>query len=678
MAQVGKQDGALSAAASDHASKHRISERLLLRSYLAAWHIASLGVLSLFPAWKFGVPVWRLPQRLFLPCAALGAAYVVAAGVAAMLRTSSGWRGQILTSLTTMAAYGLVFLGLVVTKSEFSRFVSLSVFASANVLILAPQLLPASWPLRGLALAALLATLAGYRGAPEFASRIAESMTPAHTSALLKSSYYNLRVDTYRGPGSAVHGGALARIGDRYLLMTGEGHLYLFSMDARSQGPGFTLLPYRVPLNGKAFAAAAGRPWATRPGEAAGLNENGASEALNPEYFRAYGLLVQEIGKDARIFVSYDYWHAERRCFVERVSVLEGDRASIIRGVSGLKWRMLYETSPCLPVRGKRRRHGIPFVGYFGGGRMQLLDSQTILLTVGDFGFDGVASVEALAQDRSASYGKTIAINIADGRAKMFTMGHRNPEGLFIDEAGNIWSTEHGPEGGDKLDRLIRGGNYGWPYATYGTDYGSFTWPLNKPESQWGDYQDPVFAWVPSIAVSNLLVVEKKMFPRWRGDLLIGSLKARTLFRARLKNGHVVYIESIYIGSRIRDLIEGHDGRILLWTDNSTLISLTRDKGTSGEALFAEKCSGCHQSSTRNGNHIGPDLAGVFGRRIASLKGYPDYSPALRHLQGRWTEKRLDIFLKDPTAACPGTNMDMSGVASEKERAAIINYLKTL
>lgn len=135
------------------------------------------------------------------------------------------------------------------------------------------------------------------------------------------------------------------------------------------------------------------------------------------------------------------------------------------------------------------------------------------------------------------------------------------------------------------------------------------------------------------------------------------------------------------IGSGIRDLLEGHDGRIILWTDDDTLVSLRPKQGNSGEALFAEKCSGCHQSAPISGDRIGPSLSGVVGRRVASLSSYPGYSPALRQLEGVWgvwTEERLDVFLRGPGEACPGTAMDYAGDANAAERAAIIGYLATL
>jgi cytochrome c2 len=585
----------------------------------------------------------------------------------------------LLVVVSTTAIFGVVFLGFIVTRTDFSRAITIATFLCAVVLVPAPYVVGASRVYRAMALGALLAAVVVGPFAPRLMPQVS-----LQTSALIKTEYYNLNVETYSGafPKSVVRGGALARIGDRYLHLTGDGHLYVFGWEAGTDRLKFTPLPYRVPINGDEFAAAAGRPWATLSGE--GVRQEGqgiepGGEVLNTEWFRTYGLLVQETGSDVRVFVSHNYWQAAQQCWVNRVSMLESDRAAILRGAAGPEWKTLYETTPCLPVRGEGRRHGIPFVGYFGGGRMALLDAQTLLLTVGDFGFDGVASFEAHPQNPATSYGKTIAINIADGRAALFTLGHRNPQGLYIERSsGTIWSTEHGPQGGDELNRLVRGANYGWPYATYGTDYGSFTWPLNKPESETQDYQAPVFAWVPSIAISNLLAVEGELFPQWRGDLLIASLKAQTLFRARVREGHIAYVEPIVIGSRIRDLIEGHDGRIILWTDDDTLVSLRPKEGTSGEALFAEKCSGCHQSAQISGNRIGPNLAGVVGRRIAALESYPDYSPSLRGLRGTWDEKRLDSFLKAPREVAPGTAMDYAGDANAAERAAIIQYLSTL
>jgi len=603
------------------------------------------------------------------------AAFAVSAGIAGLFRPARRWQDLWLITLSTIAVFGLFFLGLIITRIDFSRSIIIVTFLSALVLVPAPYIVGRSRVYRALAFGILFAAA----GVLLFAPRVTPLMS-VQTSALIKTEYYNVNTETYSGafPKSVVRGGALARIGDRYLRLSGDGHLDVFSWEAETDGLKTMRLPYRVPINGDEFAAAAGRPWATplelQPQEGERIDP---AEVLNAEWFRAYALLAQEVASDLRVFVTHPYWKAAEQCWVERVSMLQSDRSAILRGAAGPEWKTLYETTPCLPVRGEGRRHGIPFVGYFGGGRMALLDEQTLLLTVGDFGFDGVASFEVHPQNPATSYGKTIAINIAEGSATLFTLGHRNAQGLFVDRSGTIWSTEHGPQGGDELNRLERGKNYGWPYATDGTDYGSFSWPLNKPEAE-HTFQAPVFSWVPSIAISNLLVADGDLFPRWRGDLLIGSLKARTLFRARVRDGHVAYLESIVIGSAIRDLIEGHDGRIILWTDDETLVSLRTKQGSSGELLFAEKCSGCHASAATSGNRIGPSLSGVVGRRVASLKGYPDYSPALIQLGGVWTTDRLDAFLRRPREACPGNSMDYAGEAKAADREAIIEYLATL
>ena len=665
------------------------SRKLLPWQYLTAWYATSLCILLFLPTWKFGLPLWQLPRSDLLPFICLTLAFLVSASFSCILQITDRARSLWLSALVTTATFGVVFLGFIEARTEFSRVITVVVFAYAIVLVPAPYVIGASRKYWVLAFVMLFA--AGLV-VPFLPSSLPSSSPPQQqqTSALIKTEYYNLDVETYLGlfPKS-IEGGGIARIGDSYLRLSADGHLYFFGWKNEANRLTVTPLPYRVPINGDEFAVAAGHPWEYSPMNTTPESREAQSErpGLHTEWFRTYGLLVQEIGSRARLFVSHLYWKAAQECYVERVSMLEADRATILGGAADPKWRTLYETSPCLPIRGKGSRRGVAFIGYFGGGRMALLDPQTLLLTVGEFGFDGVHSAETPSQDPANSYGKTITINIADGRATIFTLGNRNPEGLFIDPSGTIWSTEHGPQGGDELNQLVRGKNYGWPFATYGTDYGSFSWPLIKPEPA-PTYQTPLFAWVPSIGISSLLVIQGELFPQWRGDLLIGSLRAQTLFRARIREGHIAYVEPIELGAiyatdwcpsrrcgRIRDLVEGHDGRIVLVTDADLLVTIRPRDDKSGEALFAEKCSGCHETSPTGGQRIGPNLFGVVGRGVAKLSDETNYSPALRRLGGVWTKERLDSFIKAPGEFVPGTAMDYAGLANAEERSAIIDYL---
>jgi aldose sugar dehydrogenase len=639
--------------------------------YLLAWYATSLCFFLLLPTWKFGLPLWQLPHSDLRAFSCLALAFLFSAGIGCLFRHTEHGRALWLTALFTTASFGLVFLGFLGARTEFSRIATIIAFAYAIVLVPVPYVMGASRTYWAVAFVALLAAGLVLPFVPT------SPPLPKHSSLVIKTEYYNLDVETDRGlfPRSVL-GGGLARIGDSYLRLSGDGQLYLFGWENQANELAVKPLPYPVPINGEEFAAAAGHPWETSTNE--GVQESKVDldhQGLHPEWFRTYGLLAQEVGSRLRLFVTHDYWKPAQECYVERVSMLEAERATILGGAVGPKWRTLYETAPCLPIRGEGSRRGVSFVGYFGGGRMALLDPQTLLLTVGEFGFDGVSSNEVLSQDPGNSYGKTLTINITDGRATLFTLGHRNPEGLFIDQSGTIWSTEHGPQGGDELNQLVRGKNYGWPFATDGTDYGAFSWPLLKPETAQA-FQTPLFAWVPSIGISSLLVVQDELFPQWRGDLLIGSLKAQTLFRARIRDGHVAYLESIELGIRIRDLVEGHDGRIIIVTDGDSLVTIRPKQGHSGEALFAEKCSGCHRSSSTSRQTIGPNLFGVVGRRIASQSDQI-YSPAFRQLGGDWTEERLDRFLTAPREFIPGTAMDYAGLADAAERSAIISYLRT-
>jgi cytochrome c2 len=535
---------------------------------------------------------------------------------------------------------------------------------------------------RGLILAGLLVAIGLSLAASLYLAYGPEPKTPVSTSTtIINSALYNLDVRFYEGriPKPAVPGGGgLALIGDRYLLATGDGHLYLFGWRGSDEELVVTALPYRIPINGEEFAAAVGLPYA-RPRETIATATGG--ESTGPQVdtwrFRVSDILLQQQGEKLRLFAGHHYWNNAQRCFIVRVSMAESDRAEFMNGTAKLVWKTLYDAKPCLPIEGDLRERASPFEGNLSGGRLALRDPDTLLFTVGFHGFDGVNSKQLYSQDPEASWGTTVLIHVNEGSSETFATGLRNEQGLYIDPKGGIWETEHGPRGGDELNYLEQGVNYGWPYVTYGTDYTSLVWPLSKTQGRHDGYREPVFAWVPSIGVSQLIGIEKDLFPEWKGDLLVSSLRAESLFRMHIIDRRVVLAEPIPIKRRIRTLLEGHDGRIILWTEDAAIVSIKPATGTNRQLLFATVCGGCHKVEGGT-NLIGPDLLHVYGRKVASEENFREYSPALKKVSGKWDEEKLDKFLTNPQAMVPGTAMPFQGIADPGERAAIIGYLKSI
>ncbi len=651
--------------------------------YLIVWHALALLGLAALPQFLLQTPIWSLVRGQLEPTLILMAAYAACAGIAIACVA----RGRALTLLRqlqwTAVVFGLVLLVQIVAQAVPSRGILLSTVAAALIL-------PALSVRLGRSLTAVIVILvaAGVAGAAlailshsnPLRAR-ARELAPSSETDLLKTAFYNLRERTWRNyiPAPAVRGGGLARIGDQVLLATGDGYLYLLGWPGATAQLHVEKLPYRVPVNGDEFAHdTTGGPW-HKPSANDALSYIGedAGNEVIAWWFRVAGLLTEQRGDSLRVYAAHYFWKPEQSCWVERVSVLEGARADFLRGAKSLTWRTVYDTKPCLPLRGAGRRRGTPFAGHFGGGRMVLMGPDTILLSVGDFGFNGVSSSQAVSQDPAADYGKTILIHVPDSHAQIYTSGHRNPQGLYRDADGTIWETEQGPQGGDELNLLRAGLNYGWPLVTFGTDYGAFTWPLDTQVGEHNGFELPMFAWLPDIGVSDLIVVQVSEFPVWRGDLLVASLANQKLLRVRIRGGHVVYVEPIPIGRRLRDVIEAADGRIVLWADDDdAIVSLQPANGSSGEIAFSTHCNGCHKVGDGTSHRIGPDLWGVLGRKVASAEGYGDYSAALRKLGGRWDEQRLDAFLKNPQAYAPGTAMEFGGIPDPALRAGIIDYIR--
>ena len=208
------------------------------------------------------------------------------------------------------------------------------------------------------------------------------------------------------------------------------------------------------------------------------------------------------------------------------------------------------------------------------GARMAFLPDGTLLMTTGD-GWDHREE----AQDRSGLLGKIVRLDrdgapvpdnpFADDETaapELYSYGHRNPQGLAVASDGTIWQHEHGPRGGDEINRIEAGENYGWPVATHGLDY------IGARISPFTDYEGmraPLHQWTPSIGPSGLAVYEGEVFDAWRGDLLVGGLAIPGLYRAAVVDGTVGVVERVVpaIDERVRDVRAGPDGYVYLLID---------------------------------------------------------------------------------------------------------------
>ena len=155
-------------------------------------------------------------------------------------------------------------------------------------------------------------------------------------------------------------------------------------------------------------------------------------------------------------------------------------------------------------------------------------------------------------------------------KPEKYTLGHRNMQGAALHpQTGLLWTHEHGPQGGDEVNVIRPGDNYGWPVITYGANYG-FGTKIGEGTHKEGMVQ-PVHYWVPSIAPSGMAFYSGDKFPRWIGNLFVGALKDQMLVRLVLKGEQVIHEERILKNKfgRIRDVRQGHDGYLYLLTDEN-------------------------------------------------------------------------------------------------------------
>jgi glucose/arabinose dehydrogenase len=226
---------------------------------------------------------------------------------------------------------------------------------------------------------------------------------------------------------------------------------------------------------------------------------------------------------------------------------------------------------------------------YHQGGRIQFHDGY-VYMAIGD------RQHRERAQDRSNHTGSIVRLH-DDGRVpddnpfvdtedernpprpEIWSYGHRNPQGLFVHpESGELWENEHGPRGGDELNLIEKGANYGWPEISFGLEYDGG--PINKGITMADGMEQPKWVYVPSIAPSDLIVYQGDAFPAWKGSLLTGSLAKVHLNRLTLMDGRVVNEERLAnaILGRIRSLAVDDQGWIYLGTDGGDIWRLKPDR----------------------------------------------------------------------------------------------------
>jgi cytochrome c2 len=596
-----------------------------------------VAALALFmvPALRFGEPVWLSQQSVLMLSSMAAIGFLIGYGV---LHTPIARTQNLLLNLLRIAAVGAfislpIILYFLILDINISRVVVLYVLALLFVLLVVNSFnkyhgITLIFNIVALSItvvasnpsANLLSKTSGPKVA--FDSTVSYEFANYHDLKLSKTVIFD---ETLRD--ELVNGGAISIIDDNHLLLvTGYGKTYL--IDKTETKLSVRLLDIQVPINAVTYL----------------------DQSTNPtEFFRVTDILLENTDQPIRkLYAAHHYLDTENKCYKLSLSETQID----LRDPIAKPWVTRYSANPCAKVSEVRNTTG---------GRLAFMQDGSILMTIGDHSFNR----DKFALDDNAHWGKMMQLNPLDWSSRIDSQGHRNPQGLLVTSDG-VWSTEHGPEGGDELNKIEYGANYGWPFETYGTDYGRKTFRGEVPGKH-SRGKRPLYSWVPSIGTSNLIQVEGATFPAWRGDLLVSSLNGRSLFRIRIREDRVVTIERINIGERTRDLVEMPDGTIILWNGQDTLTIMESAN------YVLSKCTGCHIFQA--GSHsLGPDLWKVVGRKTASRSGY-SYSKAMREYRGNWTPERLDKFLTNPGQEVPGKSIQFECIADPETRKEIIQLL---
>ena len=299
---------------------------------------------------------------------------------------------------------------------------------------------------------------------------------------------------------------------------------------------------------------------------------SGVPAVLNAGQGGLLDVAVQVVGADTWVYLSY----AEAGTGAQAGSNGSAVARGRLVGNALLEVQVIFRQTPKVATSISTNHYG---------SRLVLTPDGFLFITLGE---RAAGSESPKAQDLSTHHGKVVRIrtdgsvpsdnpfvNTPNARPEIWSLGHRNPQGAALHPTtGELWVTEHGPQGGDELNRIQRGRTSGWPLISYGCNYGA---PVGNCPTIGGatsgpGLEQPVSYWVPtSIAPSGLCWYTGTAIPEWQGHLFSGALAGQALWRLELNGTTVVKREELFksLGERIRDVRQGPDGALYLLTDNS-------------------------------------------------------------------------------------------------------------
>lgn len=264
--------------------------------------------------------------------------------------------------------------------------------------------------------------------------------------------------------------------------------------------------------------------------------------------------VLSESAASARLLISYPRLGASGSCVEIAIDELDYDRKrQRIKFVSN--W---FITKPCVPISAVQQT----------AGRFAVIDQNSVYVTIGDLGYSEI-------DNRSKRGDLGSIFKLSAKSAERISQGHRNPQGIVLFDNETLMAAEHGPRGGDEINVIKAGGDYGWPFVSYGQPYGSGDYVRPGITGSHPGYIQPIKYWVPSIAPTELVQLPIQGWGDWGRSLVLGTLKAEVLVFLKInENFEVGQSVQVAMGDRIRDLELLSNGALLATTDAGKLITV--------------------------------------------------------------------------------------------------------